>query len=56
MKQLNKFKTFKTILIQKDGASYQKNWIVKKKKLELYFDITTNKNWYYKKPLKKIIK
>lgn len=49
MKKQNHPKKFKSTVIQKDGSSYVKNWLVKKNFFELDFDLTNHPKWKWKK-------
>lgn len=51
MKKQNHPKKFQTIVIQKDGSSYHKTWLVKKKFFELDFDLTNHSQWKWKKSI-----
>lgn len=49
MKKQNHPKKFKSTVIQKDGSSYVKNWLVKKNFFELDFDLTNHPKWKWKR-------
>lgn len=49
MKKQKHPKLFKTLVIQKDQATFFKSWVNKKKFYELDFDYTTQNLWKFNK-------